>query len=110
MRPVTVFDPMMQHERTSLAWERTAISMMVAGLLLGRYAATLHPALGSIGILQVALGSALLIWSGRHYDDLHGPLRAGVSPVHVGGARLIGASTTAFIGIATIIALVIALK
>lgn len=110
MRPVTVFDPMAQHERTSLAWERTAISMMVAGLLLGRHAATLHPALSWIGIAQVVFGSGLLIWSGRHYDDLHGPLRAGISPVHVAGARWIGASTTAFIGIATIIAVVIALK
>ena len=101
---------MLQHERTSLAWERTAIATMVAGLLLARHAAELHAALGVIGVAQVALGSAILIWTGRHYDDLHGPLREGLSPVHPSGARLIGAMTTAFSGTATVIALVLALR
>ena len=32
-RPSTVFDAGLQHERTALAWERTAISTMVRPML-----------------------------------------------------------------------------
>ena len=53
---------------------------MVAGVLLARYAAqTVHFAIAFVGIAQVVVGAVLLVWSGRHYDDLHGPLRAGAS-------------------------------
>jgi hypothetical protein len=64
MRPAQVFDPMLQHERTALAWERTAIASMVAGTLLARQAATLGRPLGALGVLQVAFGAALLVWTG----------------------------------------------
>ena len=52
-RPDTVFDRGLQHERTALAWERTAIAAMVAGVLLGRYASeALHPTFAVVGIAQ----------------------------------------------------------
>jgi uncharacterized membrane protein YidH (DUF202 family) len=109
-RPDTIFDPMMQHERTALAWERTAIASMVAGLLLARYASEINVLLGVLGFAQVLVGAALLVWSGKHYDELHGPLRAGENPVHPLAARLVGLSATVFSGAALLIAIVAALR
>lgn len=109
-RPVQVFDEGLQHERTALAWERTAIATMVAGALLGRWAAEdAAPLFGVLGIAQVAFGGALLAWTGRHYEELHGPLRAGDSPVHPMAVRVVGAVTTVSIGVALVFAAVVVL-
>lgn len=105
MRPDQVFDPMLQHERTALAWERTAIATMVSGTLLARRASDLHWSFAAMGILQVVLGAALLIWTGLRYEQLHAPLRRGESPVHPGAARFIGVTTIAFCGIAMVVAI-----
>ena len=105
MRPDTVFDPMLQHERTALAWERTAIASMVSGTLLARRAADLHVSLAALGVLQVVLGAALLIWTGLRYEQLHAPLRRGESPAHPDAVRLIGSTTVGFCGAATVIAI-----
>lgn len=109
-RPDTVFDQGLQHERTALAWERTAIASMVAGVLVARYAAeSLHVAFAAIGLGQVVLGAGVLLWAARHYDDLHGPLRAGESPVHPFAARIVGLLTIGFTGAALVVSIVIAL-
>ncbi|MEM9516644.1 MAG: DUF202 domain-containing protein [Actinomycetota bacterium] len=102
-RPARVFDRMLQHERTALAWERTAIAVMVTGVLFARQAATIHESLGALGVAQVVLGGVVLIWAGKHYDDLHAPLRAGQSPVHPGAARIVGLASIGFIGAALVI-------
>lgn len=108
-RPDSVFDQGLQHERTALAWERTSIATMVAGVLFARYAAeSTHVGFASIGVAQVVLGSFVLVWSGGHYDDLHGPLRAGDSPVHPGAARVVGIGTIAFTGAALVLAAAVA--
>lgn len=108
-RPATVFDPGLQHERTALAWERTAIASMVAGVLLARYASeSLHFGFAFVGLATVLFGGALLLWSARHYEDLHGPLRAGVSPIHPLAARVVGLGAVLFTGAATVLAIVIA--
>lgn len=110
-RPTVVFDPGLQHERTSLAWERTAIASMVAGVLLARYAAlSLHYVFAGFGMAQVVVGAAILIWSGRHYEGLHGRLRSGESPVHPTAARIVGLGSIVFTGLATALAVVIALS
>lgn len=106
MRPDTVFDPMLQHERTALAWERTAIATIVAGVLLTRYAADVGVAMALIGVAQVLLGAALLIWAGHRYERLHAPLRRGESPVHPTAARIVGIATVGFTGAATAVAVV----
>lgn len=103
-RPSEVHDTMLQHERTALAWERTAFAAIVAGLLFIRFASAWHPLLTLIGFGQVFFGGGLLIWAGYHYDALHGPLRAGESPVHPTAARAVGWVTTVFIGGATLAA------
>lgn len=110
-RPDQVFDPGLQHERTALAWERTAIASMVAGVLEARYAAqSLHLVFAALGLGMVVFGAGLLLWSGSHYDDLHGPLRSGDSPVHPTAARRVGAVAVAFTGVALALAVVIALE
>ena len=108
-RPSEVFDVGLQHERTALAWERTAIASMVAGVLMTRYAAeSLHAVFAAVGMLQVAFGAAVLLWAALHYDDLHGPLRSGQSPVHPTAARIVGLLTVVFTASATTLAAVIA--
>lgn len=104
MRPDSVFDPMLQHERTALAWERTAIATMVAGTLLARRAADVHLVLGALGVAQVMLGAGLLIWTGLRYEQLHAPLRRGESPVHPIAVRLVGVMTMLFTGLALLVA------
>lgn len=110
-RPSEVADPGLQQERTALAWERTAIATMVAGALLGRWAAQdAAPLFGVLGIMQVAFGGALLVWAGTHYEDLHGPLREGVAPTHPTAVRTVGLATTIGIGAALALAIVVVLS
>ena len=100
-RPDRSFDGGLQHERTALAWERTAISTMVAGTLLARYAADDGELLFALlGLVQVAFGAGLLAWSGAHYEELHGALRAGANPAHPLAARVVGLATVVGIGLA----------
>lgn len=107
-RPDRHFDVGLQHERTALAWERTAISMMVVGVLLGRYGAEdAHFVIAMIGVVQVAVGGALLVWAAFHYDDLHGPLRQGTPVVHPGAARAVGFTTVVFSGFALLLAVLL---
>lgn len=106
MRPDTVFDPLFQHERTALAWERTAISGMVVGSLMTRVGVEVHVALGAVGLAQVCASAALLIWAGRHYEELHGTLRSGDSPAHPSAAALVGIGTTAATVLATVLAVI----
>ena len=109
-RPSSVFDPGLQHERTSLAWERTAISMMVAGLLLSRFAATENLwVLATAGMAQVTFGSGLLVWSVAHYEALHGELRRGDDVVHPSAARWVGIAAVITTGAGLIAAIIVML-
>jgi uncharacterized membrane protein YidH (DUF202 family) len=108
-RPASSFDAGLQHERTALAWERTAIAMTVAGLVLSRFAA-IHEywLVAGVGLLQTAFGAGLLVWAGTHYDDLHGPLRANADVVHPHAARVVGLVTVTAIGLALATAVAVA--
>jgi uncharacterized membrane protein YidH (DUF202 family) len=108
-RPTEVFDAGLQHERTSLAWERTAISMMVAGLVLGRFAAIEgFWLLAAGGMGQVVFGAVLLVWSGSHYEELHGVLRDGTDVAHPSAARWVGLATIAGTGAGLVAAVFVA--
>lgn len=110
-RPTEVFDAGLQHERTSLAWERTAISMMVAGLVLSRFAAVEgFWLLAAGGMVQVVFGAVLLVWSGVHYEELHGTLRSGAEVVHPSAARWVGLVTIAGTGAGLVAAIVVTLS
>ena len=108
VRPATNFDEGLQHERTALAWERTAVSMMVVGVILARYAANVaHPTVAVVGLAQTATGAGVLMWAGWHYDDLHGSLRENESVLHPRAARLLGLGTIWFSGFSLTIALIV---
>jgi uncharacterized membrane protein YidH (DUF202 family) len=110
-RPTTSFDSGLQHERTALAWERTAIATMVAGLVLSRFAAIHEYWLAAgAGMLQTAFGAGLLVWTGAHYEDLHGPLRAGDDVVHPSAARTVGLVTVSATGLALAAAIAVAVS
>lgn len=100
----------LQHERTALAWERTAISMMVAGLILARYASIdANYVVGSAGIFQTAAGGLLLVWAGRNNQMLHDPDMPASAVPQVTLTRLIGAGTVLFTGASLTLAVIIVL-
>lgn len=84
-------------ERTTLAWERTSIAMMGAGVVLARQGAqSIHFSIGLIGVAQVVAGGLVLVWSLRNDQfvrDLGEPI--GAVP-QVGMTRLIGLGSVAF--------------
>jgi hypothetical protein len=81
---------------------------MVAGVLMARYLAQeLHLSVAAVGVAQVVFGAVLLVWSADHYEDLHGPLRAGTSPIHPVAARAVGIGAMLFTGAGLVLALVI---
>jgi uncharacterized membrane protein YidH (DUF202 family) len=103
-RPTERFDVGLQHERTALAWERTSIAMMTAGIVFARFAATNGRFIFSVvGLIQVALGAAVLVWAGAHYEDLHGRLRDGRDVIHPVMAKAVGLATVALTGIALVV-------
>jgi uncharacterized membrane protein YidH (DUF202 family) len=109
-RPARTFDTGLQHERTALAWERTAISIMVTGIVFARYAASdSHIVVAFVGLLLTAFGSGVLVWAGWHYEDLHGALRQGDDVVHPTAARLVGLATVAASGLGLALAVLITL-
>lgn len=103
-----LFDPKTPPERTSMAWERTAFSGMAVGLLMARVGATVHTTLGFIGVVQVCASAGLLLWSGRHYEDLHARLRAGAPATHPLAVVVVGVGATATTMLATVLAVVAA--
>lgn len=91
-----------------MAWERTAFSGMAVGLLMTRLGATMHLALGVVGIAQVCVSAALLVWTGKRYRDLHGRLHAGDSAMQPSAVAVVAIATTAATAVATGLAVVAA--
>ncbi len=110
MNADVIGDEGLQHERTALAWERTAIAMMVVGVIAARYLAqSLHVVFAIVGLAQLVVGAGLLIWSGKRYDETRRAVRADENPAHPTATRLVGLTTIAFTGSAVVLAVVIAL-
>ncbi|WP_166872268.1 DUF202 domain-containing protein [Salinibacterium sp. ZJ450] len=72
-----VFDPGLQPERTLLAWQRTVLSLAVAGVLAARFAA---PQIGLpaavLGLISAALSIAAYVGVRYRYRRAHTGLRA----------------------------------
>ncbi len=84
--------------------------MMVAGIIMARYAAQdAYQGIAVLGLVQVMLGGAVLLWSAWHYDELHGPLRDGNPVIHPTAARLVGISTLVFSSVALVLAVLFTL-
>lgn len=98
--------PGLQPERNALAWERTAISMLLLGVVLARAGSKGgHWAIALAGLAQTVVGSAVLVWAGFHYRHLHGPIEhGGDRVVHPGAARAVGWTTVAFTAISVAVA------
>ncbi|MBN4047555.1 DUF202 domain-containing protein [Acidimicrobiaceae bacterium AH-315-P05] len=102
-----VIDNGLQHERTALAWERTAISMMVMGVLVTRFASQEEVwIIAAGGLVQTIAAAAFLVWTGQHYEELHGRLTDGTNIIHPTATRFIGTMTVVFIGVAFALAVV----
>ncbi len=79
--------------------------MMVAGLVLDRYAAKEHGlVLGSVGILETVAGAALLLWASRNDQLLHDPSRPASAVPQVWLTRAVGLTNLVFIGFAFVLA------
>ena len=71
--------------------------MMVAGVALARFAAVdAHLAVTTIGFAQVLAGGILLLWAGRHHDELHNPAFPASAVPKLALARTIGIGTVSF--------------
>ena len=91
--PRQLFDGAVQHERTALAWERTAVALMVAGALVLNRGAEIEQAWAEVmGLTTVTAAAMILLWAARRYEALHRALRAGTdvtSPVMIASAALL---------------------
>lgn len=104
-RPSVVFDPGIQQERSSLAWERSSVSTMASGVLLAAYAAeTRHFLVAIFALGIVVFGSVILVWSALHYEDLHGALREGANPTFPTMTRVMGLGSIVVCATALVIA------
>jgi uncharacterized membrane protein YidH (DUF202 family) len=98
-RPENILDRKLQHERTALAWERTAFSGLAVGALAMRVGASGYIVVGLVGVAQMCGSAGLVVWAGRHYEDRHGRLRSGASSVHPTSVRILGLATTTVTGL-----------
>lgn len=91
-----VFDTGLQHERTALAWDRTALALLVVGALTLRTVGAPFDALRHApGYLTLLVGMGVLWAAGRRYRLREADLRAGASPVHPRLVVVTGVTTVA---------------
>lgn len=100
-RPMNCIGGGLQHERT-------AISMMVAGVVLARFGAQdVHVSIGLFGIAETVAGALLLLWAGHHDDELHSPATPPDAVPQVALTLLIGGLSVVFSAMALAVAVVL---
>ena len=84
--------------------------MMVAGVVLARFGAKdVHVSVGLFGMAETVAGALLLVWAGRHHDELHSPATRVHSIPQVALTRLIGGLSVIFSAVALAVAVVLSL-
>lgn len=106
-----VWDPGLQPERTSLAWQRTSLAFLGLGLAVPRVA---WPVLGAWSLLPagvvLAAAVAVLVVSHRRYRQAHRVLTGGHGRLHDGRLPLLVALTALLLaGLALVLLLTSAL-
>lgn len=104
LKPGAVWDPGLQPERTSLAWQRTWLALLSAGLIVARLVAHYSlPAGIAIAAGSVLLAAALGRIGSRRYADLQHKLnaevpqgRGGVNALLLGSFLLVGIGGLAY--------------
>lgn len=105
--PDGVLDLGLQHERTALSWDRTALALIVVGALVIRGTRELGLVWGLPGYLTVLAG-ALVLWAGsRHRRRRERDLRAGYSPVRT---RLVALTGGVAVGISLVALLLVVVQ
>jgi len=75
--------------------------MMVMGVLVTRFASQEQVWLIAVaGLIQTIVAAAFLVWTGQHYEDLHGRLTDGTNIISPTATRIVGVITVVFIGVA----------
>jgi uncharacterized membrane protein YidH (DUF202 family) len=101
----------LQHERTTLAWERTAFALMGIGVILGRFAAVSELWLVEpLAIVLVLIGAAVLVWAGAFYERRSLAIELEHDVAHPGAARLVGIVTLAACAVSLVAAVVVVVR
>lgn len=100
-----VSDRGLQQERTSLAWERTGLALIVASLLGFRFLQRHGLWLPAVAALPFALaGSGIIVRAQRQYMALHRTMREAGNVADPRFVRLLGIAVTVFCGSALVAA------
>lgn len=95
-----LWDPGLQPERTSLAWRRTALAQVVAGLALLRFAWVQGSIIAvAVAVAAVVAGVLTMVFAHRAYQVATDRLWEQASP-RSGTLPFIASVTTALLGLA----------
>ncbi len=99
--PDELFDPGLQQERTALAWDRTAVAILVAASVMLRDA-IVNGLVAFIGVAAafIAVGAAVLVVAYLRYGALHVILRRAGTVAEPILVRVVGTATVVFNGLA----------
>lgn len=96
-QPNRVAGLQLQHERTTLSWDRTAVAMIVAGaVFLHAGNGPLHSPRHIPGALAIVFGAVLLAHAYRRYERLRGSVPTGANSAAPWLLRLVGVTTLLF--------------
>jgi len=107
---VDQWDAGVQNERTSLAWQRTALALFGGILLAARLGFRQWPVATAVALTPtLGLAVAMLYLSSRRYRQAHAALN-GTGPTPGGRLPLFAASAITLLGLAALAAVLMGLR